>query len=75
MDKPIVIFNRDHQRELKGSKEFQKQDERFLNISNIKCVEEVLLSLDNNRIQCETLKSLHAKLNDTYQIAFANGSD
>ncbi len=74
-DRLIVIVNSDHQRSLKGSKEFQKEDERVFIVSNIKSVDEVVLSLDQDRTQCETLKSLHVKLNDIYQLAFANGGD
>jgi cytidyltransferase-like protein len=74
-DRLIVIVNSDHQRALKGSKEFQKEDERVFIVSNIKSVDEVMLSIDQDRTQCETIKSLHVKLNDSYQLAFANGGD
>jgi cytidyltransferase-like protein len=74
-DRLIVIVNSDHQRALKGSKEFQKEDERVFIVSNIKSVDEVILSIDQDRTQCETIKSLHFKLNDSYQLAFANGGD
>ena len=74
-DRLIVIVNSDHQRALKGSKEFQKEDERLFIVSNIKSVDEVILSIDQDRTQCETIKRLHHKLNDTYQLAFANGGD
>jgi cytidyltransferase-like protein len=74
-DRVIVIVNSDHQRVLKGSKEFQKEDERVFIVSNIKSVDEVILSIDHDRTQCETIKSLHVKFNDAYQLAFANGGD
>jgi len=74
-DRLIVIVNSDHQRALKGSKEFQKEDERVFIVSNIKSVDEVMLSIDQDRTQCETIKRLHDKLNDFYQLAFANGGD
>ena len=74
-DRLIVIVNSDHQRALKGSKEFQKEDERVFIVSNIKSVDEVILSIDQDRTQCETIKSLHFKLKDSYQLAFANGGD
>ena len=35
-DKLFVIVNNDHQRALKGSKEFQKEDERMIIVANIK---------------------------------------
>ena len=74
-DRVIVIVNSDHQRALKGSKEFQKEDERVFIVSNIKSVDEVVLSIDQDRTQCETIKRLHDKLNNSYQLAFANGGD
>ncbi len=47
-DRLIVIVNIDHQRALKGSKEFQKEDERVFIVSNIKSVDEVVLSIDQD---------------------------
>ena len=35
-DKLVVIVNSDHQRILKGSKEFQQEDERLFIVKNIK---------------------------------------
>jgi cytidyltransferase-like protein len=74
-DKLIVIVNSDHQRGLKGSKEFQQEDERLFIVKNIKSVDEVVLSIDQDKTQCETLRSLYQKLRDTYQLSFANGGD
>jgi cytidyltransferase-like protein len=74
-DKLIVIVNSDHQRILKGSKEFQKENERLFIVKNIKSVDEVLLSLDLDKTQCATLRILHQKLGDTHKLAFANGGD
>jgi cytidyltransferase-like protein len=74
-DKLIVIVNNDHQRALKGSKEFQKEDERLFIVQNIKSVNEVFLSIDQDRTVCETIKHIHQKLGNTYQFAFANGGD
>jgi cytidyltransferase-like protein len=71
----IVIVNSDHQRALKGSKEFQLEDERVFIVSNIKSVDQVFLSIDQNRTVCETIRHIHNKLADTYQLAFANGGD
>jgi cytidyltransferase-like protein len=74
-DKLIVIVNSDYQRELKGSIEFQKEDERFFIVQNIKSVDEVFLSIDKDRTVCETIKLINQKLGNTYQLAFANGGD
>ena len=38
-DQLFVIVNNDHQRELKGSKEFQDENERMIIVSNIKAVD------------------------------------
>jgi cytidyltransferase-like protein len=74
-DKLIVIVNSDLQRALKGSKEFQQEDERLFIVKNIKSVDDVILSIDNDKTQCVTLRSLHQKFSDTYRLAFANGGD
>ena len=74
-DKLIVIVNSDHQRALKGSKEFQKEDERVFIVSNIKSVDHVFLSIDHNRTVCETIKYIYEKMSVDYDIAFANGGD
>ncbi len=74
-DKLIVIVNSDHQRALKGSKEFQKEDERFLIVSNIKSVDMVFLSIDQDRTVCATIKNVYDQLSTVYDLAFANGGD
>jgi len=47
-DKLFVIVNNDHQRELKGSKEFQDEKERMIIVSNIKAVDKAILSFDTD---------------------------
>ena len=47
-DKLFVIVNNDHQRELKGSKPFQDEQERLIIVSNIKAVDEAILSIDKD---------------------------
>ena len=74
-DRLIVIVNSDHQRALKGSKEFQKEDERRFIVSNIKSVDEVFLSIDEDRTVCATIQQIHEQLHNDYQLAFANGGD
>jgi len=44
-NKLFVIVNNDHQRELKGSKEFQDENERMIIVSNIKSVDKAILPL------------------------------
>ncbi len=74
-DKLFVIVNSDYQRALKGSKEFQKEDERVFIVSNIKSVDQVFLSVDQDRTVCTTIKLIHKQLSNDYQLAFANGGD
>lgn len=74
-DELFVIVNNDHQRVLKGSKEFQKEDERMIIVSNIKAVDKVILSIDEDRTVCATLKMIAEKLGNEFELAFANGGD
>ncbi len=70
-----VIVNSDHQRAMKGSKEFQKEDERLFIIQHIKEVDQAFLSIDQDRTVCKTLEMLHEQFGKTHQLAFANGGD
>jgi cytidyltransferase-like protein len=71
----FVIVNSDYQRHLKGSKEFQMEDERFFIVKHIKEVDNVFLSIDKDRTVCKTLKMLFDNFGNKYQLAFANGGD
>ena len=70
-----VLVNNDKQRELKGSKEFQNEDERCLIITELTVVDRCILSLDKDRTVVESLKSIHYQFNDEYDLFFANGGD
>ena len=74
-DELFVIVNNDHQRALKGSKEFQKEDERMIIVSNIKAVDKVILSIDEDRTVCASLKMIAEKYGSEFELAFANGGD
>ena len=74
-DELFVIVNSDLQRELKGSKEFQKEDERLFIVQNIKAVDKAIISIDQDRTVCESIRSLQEKYGDEYQLGFANGGD
>ena len=71
----FVIVNSDHQRELKGSKEFQKEDERLFIVQHIKEVDRAFLSIDQDRTVCKTLKFLYGQFGSKFRLAFANGGD
>ena len=70
-----VIVNNDHQRKLKGSKEFMDEDERLEIITALKVVDIALLSMDKDKTQCATLKYIGENYGDTHQLYFANGGD
>ena len=64
----IVIVNSDHQRALKGSKEFQKEDERLVIVQNIKAIDHAVISIDVDRTVCATIKSIHETFLRQWQI-------
>lgn len=74
-DELFVIVNSDHQRALKGSKEFQKEDERLFIVQNIKAVDKAIISIDKDRTVCKTISSLFKDFSKEYDLAFANGGD
>jgi len=74
-DELFVILNNDHQRALKGSKEFQSEEERMIIVSNIKAVDKAILSVDEDRTVCVTLEKIANEYGQDYDLAFANGGD
>ena len=71
----IVIVNSDLQRFLKGSKEFQKEDERLQIVSAIKYVDWAMISVDQDKTQIASLKEVYAIYGETHELCFANGGD
>ena len=71
----FVIVNNDLQREIKGSKELQKEQERVLIIENLKMVDKCFLSIDKDRTVIETIKFIYTKFSNEFNFAFANGGD
>ena len=74
-DKLFVIVNNDNQRELKGSKEFQDENERMITVSNIKAVDKAILSIDSDRTVCVTIKMIADQFGEEFELGFANGRD
>ena len=74
-DELFVIVNSDFQRRLKGSQKFQEQEERLIIVNNIKAVDKVILSIDQDRTVCETIKKIAKDFGDLYELGFANGGD
>ena len=71
----IVIVNNDKQRELKGSKFFQDEDERIRIIRALHMVDMAWISIDEDSTQNETLKLMVNKFYGSMKLAFANGGD
>ncbi len=74
-DQLWVIVNSDHQRELKGSKEFMDENERLIIVSAIKYVDKALISIDKDKTQCATLAHLADRYGADFELNFANGGD
>ena len=70
----FVIVNSDLQRKLKGSKEFQDEEERMIIVSQIKNVNKAILSVDQDRTVCETIKKIVEDFGHEYEFSFANGA-
>lgn len=70
-----VIVNSDLQRELKGSKPFQDQEERLKIISSLRVVDKAYISIDKDRTVRESLKHLYSIFGLERKLCFANGGD
>ena len=64
----IVIVNNDFQIGLKGSKRFMDEKERCIIVNNLKCVDEVRLSVDMDETVCKSLELIKPNI-------FAKGGD
>lgn len=74
-DELFVIVNNDHQRALKESKEFQKEDERLFIVQNLKAVDKAFISVDQDRTVCASIREIFNTHGQKYQLGFANGGD
>ena len=71
----IVIVNNDKQREIKGSKFFQDEEERISIIRALSVVDMAWISIDKDSTQNATLKTIVDKFYGVMKLAFANGGD
>lgn len=71
----IVIVNSDKQREIKGSREFMKEEERLRIIESLKPVDFALISVDEDSTQNTTLKEVWTMFSRSFNLIFANGGD
>ena len=69
-NKLIVIVNSDHQARLKKGQPFMPAAQRCKIIGALKCVDMVIESIDLDRTQCETLRTMEPKPD-----YFCNGGD
>ena len=71
----IVLVNNDKQRELKGSKFFQDEEERIRIIRALSIVDMAWISIDEDSTQNKTIKAMVEKFYGSMKLAFANGGD
>ena len=64
----IVIVNNNKQCVLKKGKHFMDENDRLLIVKNIKAVDEVFLSVDDDKTVCKSLNTVNPDV-------FANGGD
>ena len=64
----VVIVNNNNQCALKKGKYFMDEKDRVLIVKNIKAVDEVFLSIDEDKTVCKSLKTVNPDV-------FANGGD
>ena len=67
-DRLIVIVNNNHQCVLKKGKPFMDEKDRVIITSSIKYVDEVFLSIDEDKTVCKSLEEIKPDI-------FANGGD
>ena len=67
-DKLVVIVNNDQQAVLKKGKSFMNEKDRMEIVSALQSVDEVFLSIDNDKSVCKSLEFLKPNI-------FANGGD
>ena len=67
-DKLIVIVNSDFQAKLKKGESFMNENDRMKIVASLRCVDEVFLSVDKDKTQCESLRQINPDI-------FAKGGD
>ena len=74
-DELAVIVNSDNQVLIKGSKPFMEQDERAYIVKALHCVNESIVSIDEDSSVCESIRDIFNKYSLFYDLFFANGGD
>jgi len=73
-DKLVIILNSDFQCELKKGKAFMPQKERKKIIEALKPVDEVFISIDEDKSVCKSIKAIAEKYKGN-EIIFTKGGD
>jgi cytidyltransferase-like protein len=73
-DYHIAIVNSDHQVALKGSRRFMNEVDRMDIVKALRCVDDVMLSIDEDMTQCDTLIRIRGQY-PYAKIIFAKGGD
>lgn len=73
-DKLVVVVNNDVQQQLKKGKIIMAEDERQEVVSAMRDVDEVVLSVDQDRTVCQSIEMV-AKRYAGHTLIFANGGD
>jgi len=72
----VVIVNNDYQRQLKGSKPFMTAEQRRTILKNIRAVDDVIISIDENKFVDKTIELIIKEMGDKFdKILFTNGGD
>jgi len=72
----VVIVNNDKQTYLKKGFSFQSEDDRVQIIGSMECVDEVFLSIDEDRSVCKSIKLIYNKYKtQDIKIIFTEGGD
>ena len=73
-DELVVIVNSDLQAKIKKGKSFMKEEDRLEIVKSIKYVDSALVSIDENKTVCKSLKKIK-KAYPKDKLIFANGGD
>jgi len=73
-DKVVVILNNDKQTEMKKGKYFMPAEERKKILEELRCVDEVFDSIDEDKSVCESIKTIAEKYSGE-QVIFTKGGD
>ena len=73
-DKLIIILNNDKQCSMKKGKPFMPEKERKKIIESLKPVDEVFISIDEDKSVCESIKAIAKKYKE-HEIIFGKGGD